>query len=326
MVRWRSTGRACSPPSTATASSAGRSGAAKGARCRSTTTNAFPTMWASPTTAACCAHLSAGSRPISTGGGSSVPSARWSTTSICVPPSASSAMAGPTSTTSRCPTTGGGIFLAPPELDRRINFGIHKGQPAWQELPGEYRAELRRLIVVQGDTEPASVEQQRPLRPHRALALRPAQSLSGQCRRRPAPLGDGLPAASLFGRDGREEAEEMLARHAGDADKPRTLEAFNEPTDDWLSFFMYTFFQDRGRQVPALRARGIGLRPAVPHLPLHADRRSAPHVCRRIRHHAHRAADLREDARTRHRRCRALRGGAACAAAEVDQPPLLDLP
>ena len=50
---------------------------------------------------------------------------------------------------------------------------------------------------------------------------------------------------AFFGRDGREEAEELLARHAGDADKPRTLEAFNEPTDDWLSFFMYTFFQDR---------------------------------------------------------------------------------
>jgi benzoyl-CoA 2,3-dioxygenase component B len=28
-------------------------------------------------------------------------------------------------------------------------------------VPGEYRALLKRLIVVQGDTEPASVEQQR---------------------------------------------------------------------------------------------------------------------------------------------------------------------
>ena len=50
---------------------------------------------------------------------------------------------------------------------------------------------------------------------------------------------------AYFGRDGREEAGEMLARHAGDADKPRILEAFNEATDDWLSFFMFTFFQDR---------------------------------------------------------------------------------
>jgi benzoyl-CoA 2,3-dioxygenase component B len=37
------------------------------------------------------------------------------------------------------------------------------GEPAWQQVPGEYRSPLRRLIVTQGDTEPASVEQQRLL-------------------------------------------------------------------------------------------------------------------------------------------------------------------
>ena len=41
----------------------------------------------------------------------------------------------------------------------------HFGEPAWQEVPGEYRANLRRIIVTQGDTEPASVEQQRHARP-----------------------------------------------------------------------------------------------------------------------------------------------------------------
>ena len=56
-----------------------------------------------------------------------------------------------------------GIFLADRNADRRIAFGAHKGEPAWQTVPGEYRAELRRLIVIQGDTEPASVEQQRHL-------------------------------------------------------------------------------------------------------------------------------------------------------------------
>jgi benzoyl-CoA 2,3-dioxygenase component B len=50
---------------------------------------------------------------------------------------------------------------------------------------------------------------------------------------------------AYFGRDGREEAEEMLMRHSGDEDKPRILEAFNVPTTDWLSFFMFTYFQDR---------------------------------------------------------------------------------
>ena len=56
-----------------------------------------------------------------------------------------------------------GILLAPAIEDRRIPFGLHKGEPVWQEIPGEYRAMLRRLIVIQGDTEPASVEQQRYL-------------------------------------------------------------------------------------------------------------------------------------------------------------------
>ena len=48
-----------------------------------------------------------------------------------------------------------------------------------------------------------------------------------------------------FGRDGREEADELLQRRSGDADKPRMLGAFNEATPDWLSFFMFTYFTDR---------------------------------------------------------------------------------
>ena len=48
-----------------------------------------------------------------------------------------------------------------------------------------------------------------------------------------------------FGRDGREEAESLLARRSGDEDNPRILGAFNEPTPDWLAFYMFTFFTDR---------------------------------------------------------------------------------
>src|SRR5437879_6553126 len=48
-----------------------------------------------------------------------------------------------------------------------------------------------------------------------------------------------------FGRDGREEAEALLARRSGDTDNPRILGAFNEPTPDWLAFYMFTFFTDR---------------------------------------------------------------------------------
>ena len=56
-----------------------------------------------------------------------------------------------------------GILLAPRKENRTIGFGDHLGEPAWQEVPGEYRGMLRRLVVIQGDTEPASVEQQRHL-------------------------------------------------------------------------------------------------------------------------------------------------------------------
>ena len=56
-----------------------------------------------------------------------------------------------------------GIFLADAVPDRKIGFGDCFGEPVWKEVPGEHRNALRRIIVTQGDTEPASVEQQRAL-------------------------------------------------------------------------------------------------------------------------------------------------------------------
>jgi benzoyl-CoA 2,3-dioxygenase component B len=50
---------------------------------------------------------------------------------------------------------------------------------------------------------------------------------------------------AYFGREGREEAEELLHRNSGSEDSPRILGAFNEETPDWLSFFMFTYFTDR---------------------------------------------------------------------------------
>ncbi len=152
-----------------------------------------------------------------------------------------------------------GIFLAPPEPDRQINFGIHKGKPAWTDLPGEYRAELRRLIVTQGDTEPASVEQQRGLGKTcpSLYDLRNLYQVNVEEGRHLWAMVYLLHA--FFGRDGREEADEMLLRHAGDPDKPRILQAFNEKTDNWLSFYMFTYFQDRdGKyQLAALAESGF---------------------------------------------------------------------
>ena len=51
-----------------------------------------------------------------------------------------------------------------------------------------------------------------------------------------------------FGRDGREEGEALLERRSGNQDNPRILQAFNEKTPDWLSFFMFTYFTDRDGQ------------------------------------------------------------------------------
>jgi benzoyl-CoA 2,3-dioxygenase component B len=38
---------------------------------------------------------------------------------------------------------------------------------------------------------------------------------------------------AYFGREGREEAEQLLHRNSGSLDAPRILGAFNEETPDW---------------------------------------------------------------------------------------------
>ncbi|WP_244789235.1 benzoyl-CoA 2,3-epoxidase subunit BoxB [Cupriavidus pauculus] len=138
-----------------------------------------------------------------------------------------------------------GIFLNPAEANRKIHFGDHMGEAAWQDVPGEYRANLRRIIVTQGDTEPASVEQQR----HLGLTAPSMYDLRNLFQ---VNVEEGRHLWAMvyllhkyFGRDGREEGEALLERRSGQHNNPRILEAFNEPTPDWLSFFMFTYFTDR---------------------------------------------------------------------------------
>jgi len=138
-----------------------------------------------------------------------------------------------------------GIFVAPPIQGREVNFGANKGQPAWQDVPGEYRSMLRRIIVTQGDTEPASVEQQKML----GMC---APSLYDLRNIYQVNVEEGRHLWAMvyllhryFGRDGWEEAEALFDRRSGDVDNPRILGAFNEPTPDWLAFYMFTFFTDR---------------------------------------------------------------------------------
>src|SRR5271166_2058007 len=159
----------------------------------------------------------------------------------------------------RMPEYRWGIFLTPLDENRKIHFGDHKNAPAWQEVPGEYRSPLRRIIVTQGDTEPASVEQQR-------LLGATCPSLYDLRNLFQVNVEEGRHLWAMvyllhryFGRDGREEAEALLARRSGDANNPRILGAFNERTPDWLSFFMFTYFTDRdGKfQLAALAESGF---------------------------------------------------------------------
>ena len=138
-----------------------------------------------------------------------------------------------------------GIFLAERDRDRMVGFGQHKGEPVWQKVPGEYRADLQRLIVIQGDTEPASVEQQRNLgaTAPSLYDLRNLFQVNVEEGRHLWAMVYLLHA--YFGREGREEAEELLHRNSGSEDAPRILGAFNEETPDWLSFYMFTYFTDR---------------------------------------------------------------------------------
>ena len=145
----------------------------------------------------------------------------------------------------RMPEYRWGIFLMDREKDRVIPGGDDAGQPVWQAVPGEHRNNLKRLIVTQADTEPASVEQQRWLA-STAPSLFDARNLFQ------VNVEEGRHLWAMvyllhayFGRDGREEADMLLERQSGDDDKPRILDAFNQPCSDWLTFFCFATFADR---------------------------------------------------------------------------------
>ena len=154
-----------------------------------------------------------------------------------------------------------GIFLEPNVADRTIPGGDFAGQPAWDKVPGEFRNALRRIIVTQADTEPASVEQQR-------LLGQTAPSLYDMRNLFQVNVEEGRHLWAMvyllhtsFGRDGREEAEDLLRRRSGNEDSPRILGTFNEPVEDWLSFFMFTTFTDRDGKFQLLALAESGFDP-----------------------------------------------------------------
>ena len=117
------------------------------------------------------------------------------------------------------------------------------------------------MIVTQGDTEPASVEQQRLLG-HTAPSLYDLRNLFQ------VNVEEGRHLWAMvyllhryFGKDGRQEADEMLERRSGNADRPRILTTFNEPIRDWLSFFCFTMFTDRDGKFQLLSLAESGFDP-----------------------------------------------------------------
>jgi len=145
----------------------------------------------------------------------------------------------------RMPDYRWGIFMAAPETDRVIPGGDDAGKAVWHDVPGEHRNALKRIIVVQADTEPASVEQQRWLAAT-APSLYDARNLFQVNVEEARHLWAMVYLLHAhFGRDGRDEADELLERRSGDPDKPRILDAFNQPCADWMSFFCFTMFADR---------------------------------------------------------------------------------
>jgi benzoyl-CoA 2,3-dioxygenase component B len=128
-----------------------------------------------------------------------------------------------------------------------IEFGDFKGQRKWErseQVPNQsIRDALLNLIVYQGDTEFASVEQQKNL-----LETAPTdydrQSL---IRVNSEEMRHGWQMcyllATYFGDSGKLEAQKMLERRASQGN--RLLGSFNAPVNNWLDFFTYTQFVDR---------------------------------------------------------------------------------
>ena len=133
-----------------------------------------------------------------------------------------------------------------PELET-IEFGHYKGQNKWPTLmhiPDQrIRDALLNLIVYQGDTEFASVEQQRAL-----LHTAPSDyDLFALMRVMSEEMRHGWQMSYLlckhFGDEGIREAQKLLERRAEEGQ--RLLGSFNEIVENWLDFFTYTQYIDR---------------------------------------------------------------------------------
>src|SRR5437667_1942701 len=128
-----------------------------------------------------------------------------------------------------------------------IQFGHFKSRRKWEDLrqipTQQMRDALLNMIVYQGDTEFASVEQQRHL-----FETAPTDyDRRAITRVMIEEMLHGWQMCALliehFGHSGKVEAQKMLERRA--FENKRLLGSFNEDVDNWLDFFCYTDFVDR---------------------------------------------------------------------------------
>ena len=133
------------------------------------------------------------------------------------------------------------------DVPTEIEFGDFSGDRRWErviEIPDQrIRDALLTLIVFQGDTEFASVEQQKNLL-ESAPSLYDQQSL---IRVNAEEMRHGWQMCHIlvshFGDTGRREAIKLLERRAWN--RERLLGSFNEDIDNWVDFFIFTNFVDR---------------------------------------------------------------------------------
>ncbi len=128
-----------------------------------------------------------------------------------------------------------------------IEYGDFRGAKKWERLtqiPHQpVRDALLNLIVYQGDTEFASVEQQR-----RLMETSPSDyDTESVSRIMVEEMRHGWQMCHLlvnhFGETGKVEARKLLERRSWQ--NTRLLGSFNVDVDNWVDFFTYTEFVDR---------------------------------------------------------------------------------
>jgi len=128
-----------------------------------------------------------------------------------------------------------------------IEFGDFAGDRKWErviDIPHQnMRDALQQLIIVQGDTEFASVEQQRMLvdRYPSDWDLYSLMRINAEEMRHGWQMCHVL--ITYFGDAGKKEAMKLLERRA--FEQSRLLGSFNENVENWLDFYTYTDFIDR---------------------------------------------------------------------------------